>query len=217
MNINTKFLPVPHRLGLYPVIDSLTWLKRLLDTGVTTIQFRIKNQTETELNKKIEAAVLLGNKYDVKLFINDYWKLAIQYGAYGVHLGQEDMNSADLNTILKYGLRLGLSTHSEKELLKALSCNPSYISLGHIFPTNTKKMFSKPQGLEKLFNLGLRLKNIPTVAISGININNIENVLSCGIGGISVVSAITKASNWYQTTIQLLEIIKNWENKYVNK
>ncbi|PPI87629.1 thiamine phosphate synthase (plasmid) [Candidatus Pantoea edessiphila] len=216
MHINKQFAPVPYRLGLYPIIDSLLWLKRLLDIGVNTIQLRIKDQTEIQLNKSIESAVLLAQKYNIKLFINDYWKLAIKYGVYGVHLGQEDINNADPNKILKAGLRLGISTHSELEVTKALSWNPSYISLGHIFPTNTKKMKSTPQGLNKLRNFSYRLKNISTVAISGINLNNIKNVLDCGVGGIAVVSAITMASDWRLATMQLVNIIKEWEEKYVN-
>ncbi|PPI86269.1 thiamine phosphate synthase [Candidatus Pantoea edessiphila] len=216
MPINTKFPAVPHRLGLYPIVNSLTWLVRLLDLGVNTIQLRIKNQTEIQINKTIEAAVLLVKNYNAKLFINDYWKLAIKYHAYGVHLGQEDIDTADKNTILKSGLRLGLSTHSEQELLKAISWKPSYISLGHIFPTKTKKMISNPQGLIKLSNYCSKLKNMPTVAISGINLTNIDDVLACGVGGVSVVSAINMVPNWHQVTIQLLEKIKQWENQYVN-
>lgn len=118
MNTNAAFAPVPHRLGLYPVVDSLAWLVRMLDAGVTTVQLRIKDSSEAQVTADIEAAVLLGRRYDARVFINDYWRLAIHHGAYGVHLGQEDMDSAD--AIRAAGLRLGLSTHDRAELARAL-------------------------------------------------------------------------------------------------
>ncbi|MBK4775899.1 thiamine phosphate synthase (plasmid) [Candidatus Pantoea edessiphila] len=217
MHINKKFALVPHRLGLYPIVDSLIWLQRLLDLGITTIQLRIKNSAEEHLHKTIMSAVELGNHYNIRLFINDYWKLAIKYKAYGVHLGQEDMYNADPDKISKAGLKLGLSTHSEIELSKALSWQPSYISLGHIFPTNTKKMSSNPQGLTKLSHYTQKLNNISTVAIGGINLNNIEKVLDCGVGGISLISAIINAQDWHIATIKLLETITKWEQKHMIK
>ncbi len=66
--------------------------------------------------------------------------------AYGVHLGQEDLATTDLNTIREAGLRLGVSTHDDMEIDVALVARPSYIALGHVFPTQTKQMPSAPQG-----------------------------------------------------------------------
>lgn len=208
------FAPIPYRLGLYPIVNSLAWLVRMLDSGVTTVQLRIKNQLEIQVAADIEAAVLLGRKYNVRVFINDYWRLAIRYGAYGVHLGQDDMIQADTTAIFKAGLRLGISTHNESELARALTWYPSYIALGHIFPTNTKKMTSYPQGLKTLQYLTTRIKQIPTVAISGITIDRVDAVLACGVGGIAVVSAITQAPDWRQATIILLEKINRWQQNH---
>ncbi|MFN6886558.1 thiamine phosphate synthase, partial [Proteus mirabilis] len=88
--------------------------------------------------------------YNARLFINDYWQLAIKHHAYGVHLGQEDLDIADLDAIKQSGLCLGISTHNDTELQRAKRLLPSYIALGHIFPTTTKDMPSKPQGLRAL-------------------------------------------------------------------
>lgn len=134
------------RLGLYPVVDSVIWIERLLAAGVRTIQLRIKDLPEAAVEQDIAAAIELGKRYQARLFINDYWRLAIQHGAYGVHLGQEDLAIADLDAIHRAGLRLGLSTHDDAELDRALAERPSYIALGHVFPTQTKAMPSSPQG-----------------------------------------------------------------------
>jgi hypothetical protein len=97
---------VPFRLGLYPVVDSVEWIKRLLEAGVRTIQLRIKDKRDEEVEADVVAAIELGHRYDARLFINDYWQLAIKHKAYGVHLGQEDLETTDLRAIRQADLRL---------------------------------------------------------------------------------------------------------------
>lgn len=140
------FPTVPFRLGLYPVVDSVAWIERLLEAGVRTIQLRIKDKRDEEVEADVIAAIALGRRYDARLFINDYWRLAIKHRAYGVHLGQEDLETTDLKAIQAAGLRLGVSTHDDMEIDIALAAKPSYIALGHVFPTQTKQMPSAPQG-----------------------------------------------------------------------
>lgn len=140
------FPSVPFRLGLYPVVDSVAWIERLLAAGVRTLQLRIKDKRDSDVEDDVVAAIALGRKYHARLFINDYWRLAIKHQAYGVHLGQEDLETTDLSAIRNAGLRLGVSTHDDMEMDIALAARPSYIALGHVFPTQTKQMPSSPQG-----------------------------------------------------------------------
>ncbi len=200
------FPPVPFRLGLYPVVDSVAWIERLLAAGVKTIQLRIKDKQDDEVEADIIAAVALGRRYDARLFINDYWRLAIKHQAYGVHLGQEDLESTELELIRAAGLRLGVSTHDNMEIDVALAARPSYIALGHVFPTQTKQMPSAPQGLEQLGSHIERLADYPTVAIGGISLERAPAVLATGVGSIAVVSAITQADDWEAATAQLLQL-----------
>ena len=200
------FPSVPFRLGLYPVVDSVAWIERLLAAGVRTIQLRIKDKRDSEVEDDVVAAIALGRKYDARLFINDYWRLAIKHQAYGVHLGQEDLETTDLRAIRNAGLRLGVSTHDDMEIDIALAARPSYIALGHVFPTQTKQMPSAPQGLEQLAQHILRLDDYPTVAIGGISLERAAGVLATGVGSVAVVSAITQAADWRQATARLLEI-----------
>ena len=200
------FPPVPFRMGLYPVADSVAWIERLLAVGVKTIQLRIKDKQDDEVEADIIAAVALGRRYDARLFINDYWRLAIKHQAYGVHLGQEDLESTELELIRAAGLRLGVSTHDNMEIDVALAARPSYIALGHVFPTQTKQMPSAPQGLEQLASHIERLADYPTVAIGGISLERAPAVLATGVGSIAVVSAITQADDWQAATAQLLQL-----------
>ncbi|EKK5270677.1 thiamine phosphate synthase [Cronobacter dublinensis] len=200
------FAPVPRRLGLYPVVDSVEWIARLLEAGVRTLQLRIKDKTDADVEADVRAAIDLGKRYHARLFINDYWRLAIKHQAYGVHLGQEDLQTADLNAIRAAGLRLGVSTHDDMEIDVALAVRPSYIALGHVFPTQTKQMPSAPQGLAQLAAHVQRLGDYPTVAIGGISLARAPAVLETGVGSIAVVSAITQAADWRAATQQLLEL-----------
>ncbi len=203
--------PVPfascdtHELGLYPIVDSLDWLQRLLELGVKTLQLRLKDiDSVDQLNNGIQAAVDLGERYQARLFINDHWQLAIQHKAYGVHLGQEDLNEACLDSLRSSGLRLGLSAHSEYEWLRAARLQPSYIALGSVFPTATKSV--KTIGLDNLRSWAEILSpHFPLVAIGGIDANNINTVRQCGVGSTAVISAITQADDAAETVTLLLQ------------
>ncbi|CAL4318053.1 Thiamine-phosphate synthase [Buchnera aphidicola (Neophyllaphis podocarpi)] len=196
-------------IGLYPIVHNIKWILRLIKVGVKIIQLRIKNKPIKKIKYIIYKATNICKFYKVKLFINDYWELAIEYKSYGVHLGQEDLLSSDLLYLCNSGLRIGISTHNYSEVNIAIKLNPSYIALGHIFKTKTKKMPSTPQGIYKLREHVNNIHTIPTVAIGGINIKNANSVLSTGVNGISVISAITKSSNWKKDTLNLLKLVNS--------
>lgn len=204
--MSAPFPATASRLGLYPVVDSVEWIARLLEVGVRTIQLRIKDWEEEAVEPAVIASIALGKRYNARLFINDYWQLAVKHRAYGVHLGQEDLDVANLNAIREAGLRLGVSTHDDYELDRALAIRPSYIALGHIFPTETKAMPSAPQGLTELQRHITRLKGVSTVAIGGISLARAPAVLATGVGSIAVVSAITQAPDWRAATQALLAL-----------
>jgi len=207
MQLAYDFAPCDsNRLGLYPVVDTVAWLEKVLQQGVKTLQLRIKDKNPAEVVDDIKAAVALGRQYQARLFINDYWQLAIEHGAYGVHLGQEDMLIADFVAIKKAGLKLGLSTHGYYEILRAHQIKPSYIALGHIYPTVTKDMPSKPQGLQRLQRYADLMQDYPLVAIGGISIARAPQVAATGVGSVAVVTAITRADDYKQAIADLLAI-----------
>lgn len=197
------------QLGLYPVVDSLDWIEKLLKVGVKTLQLRIKQTNDQQfLEDQIQQAIILAKQYNARLFINDYWQLAIKHNAYGVHLGQEDLLVADLNAISHSGLKLGVSSHGLFEALLVAQIKPSYIALGHIFPTLTKAMPSQPQGLNSLaLQVRLLSDNFALVAIGGIDLSRAKQVAKTGIGSIAVVTAITQAQNYQSAVDQLTEAL----------
>ncbi|BAN24274.1 thiamine-phosphate pyrophosphorylase [Caballeronia insecticola] len=190
------FPACPDRLGLYPVLPSAEWVERVLDLGVRTAQLRRKTTDAADLKREIVRSVDAGRRHDAQLFINDHWREAVAAGAYGVHLGQEDVQTADLAAIAKAGLRLGLSTHGYYEMLRALHFGPSYLALGAVFPTTTKVMPTKPQGLARLARyVQLLSGRVPLVAIGGIDAQAMPGVLATRVGSAAVVRAVTEAAD----------------------
>lgn len=175
----------------YPIVDSSAWLRRLLPCGVKLVQLRMKDLREDDTRREIRDARALCQAAGCQLVINDYWRLAIEEGCDFVHLGQEDLDGADVPAIRRAGLRFGVSTHDDAELARALSVDPDYLALGPVYPTILKKMKWDPQGLEKVGDWKRRVGGIPLVAIGGLTVERAPGVLAAGADVLSVVTDVT--------------------------
>jgi thiamine-phosphate diphosphorylase len=180
---------------IYPVVDHASWIPRLASQGVRLVQLRIKEQPEQFVRAQIEAAHGYCRAAGVQLIVNDYWQLALASGCDFVHLGQGDLESADLGTLRRARVRLGISTHDEAELERALSVSPDYIALGPIYPTLLKVMPWAPQGLARLGEWKRRIGSIPLVAIGGITLERLPGVFAAGADVAAVVTDILRASD----------------------
>jgi thiamine-phosphate pyrophosphorylase len=207
MNPNA-FAECPKRLGLYAVMPDAEWVKRMVDAEVPTVQLRLKSEDKKHIHKQIAQSVKAVQGSKTLLFVNDFWEQAIEAGAYGVHLGQEDLEVADLEAIRSAGLRLGLSTHGYAEMVYADRFCPSYIAMGAVFPTNLKKMATAPQGLGRLYKYAKLMSHYPLVAIGGIDEGSIHAVAQSGVGSVAVVRAISGASNPEAAVKHLQDLMK---------
>jgi thiamine-phosphate pyrophosphorylase len=175
----------------YPIFDSVDWIERMLPLGVKLVQLRIKDRPEAELGREIAKAKRLCDEAGCVLIVNDYWRLAIAEGCDFIHLGQEDLDTADLAAIRAAGLKLGVSSHDEAELDRALGVAPDYVALGPIYPTILKAMRFGPQGLERLGEWKRRIGDIPLVGIGGITLERAAGVFEAGADIVSAVTDIT--------------------------
>ena len=189
----------------YPIADTAAWLPRLLLPGVRLVQLRIKERPETVLRAEIARARDLCAAAGATLVVNDHWQLAIDEGCDFVHLGQEDLDTADLPSIRRAGIRLGLSTHDEAELDRALAAAPDYVALGPIYPTILKAMRFAPQGLARIADWKRRVGALPLVAIGGLTVERAAGVLAAGADSLSVVTDITRNPDPEARTRQWLE------------
>ena len=208
---HTAFALLTGPVGFYPVVPTAEWVERLLGWGVRTIQLRAKSldHTAAEIEREVSAAIAAGRKVaGAQVFINDHWQLALAHGAYGVHLGQEDLDTADITALRCAGLRLGLSTHTPAELARAHAAQPSYLAIGPIYPTTLKVMPYEPVGLDHLKLWAGQAAPYPVVAIGGISLERMPGVMACGVDGVAVVSAVTLAPDPQKAALRGLELFK---------
>ncbi|MFH0909342.1 MAG: bifunctional hydroxymethylpyrimidine kinase/phosphomethylpyrimidine kinase [bacterium] len=197
----------PEPLGLYPIVDRASWVERLLPLGVQTIQLRVKDLAGAELEAEVTRAIAAAASFKARLFVNDYWQLALKHGAYGVHLGQDDLPTADLGAIQKAGCRLGLSTHGYAEIARSMAVTPSYIAIGTVYPSPSKTFAHATLGLEAFARLR-RLVGVPVVAIGGITIERARDVINAGADGLAVISDVTKAADMDGRVRDWLELLR---------
>lgn len=175
----------------YPIFDDSSWLKRLLPLGIKLVQLRVKDKSVNNVREQLINAKKLCETYDATLIVNDYWELAIELRCDWVHLGQEDLDDADVGALRKRGIKLGLSTHDQDELDRALTFDPEYIALGPVYPTILKKMKWHEQGLPRVTEWKKYIRGIPLVAIGGMTVERTAEVFEAGADIISVVTDIT--------------------------
>ncbi len=175
----------------YPIFDHPDWLKRMLPLGVRLTQLRMKDKSESELRLTIIEARDLCRAHGAVLVVNDHWRLAIDLGCEWIHLGQEDLDSADIPAIRKAGIKIGVSTHDHAELERALKLTPDYIAFGPIYPTILKKMKWHEQGLDRLAEWRRLVGKTPLVGIGGMSVDRAAGVFAAGADIVSVVTDIT--------------------------
>ncbi len=175
----------------YPILDSVAWLERALPLGVGLVQLRIKNAPQATVRTEIRTALALARRHRAALVVNDHWQIAIEEGAEWLHLGQEDLDSADLGAIRRAGLRLGVSTHDHAELERARALAPEYVALGPVWPTILKEMPWAPQGLDRVAEWKRRLGETPLCAIGGVTVERAPQALAAGADLVAVVTDIT--------------------------
>lgn len=201
-------------LGIYPVVDRAYKLRPLYECGITTAQLRTKDAFSGQaLEDEVVEAIKISEAYNARFFLNDFWELGIKHKAYGIHLGQEDIQEADVEAILEAGIRLGISTHTPKEIEIALGFEPSYLAIGPIYEPISKKLTYDPVGIEDLKRWA---KNVeyPIVAIGGITIENIQAVVKTkAASGIAMISDVLENGEISkERVVALIEAFETYGN-----
>ncbi len=191
----------------YLIVDSADWIERLIPIGVKLVQLRMKDVSEDILREHIKRSKAICEKFGCQLIINDYWQIAIEEKCDFIHLGQEDLADADLASIRKAGLKMGVSTHDSAELDKALAVKPDYVALGPVYETILKKMKWQPQGVEKVTRWKSLVGDLPLVAIGGLTPDRAQGVLQAGADSAAVVTDIkfnenpeNRVNEWIKAT-----------------
>ena len=179
----------------YPIVPDSDWLARLAPLGIKTVQLRIKCQPELRIREEISRSLHIARHFGCQLIVNDFWREAISLGADFIHLGQEDLASADLPAIRTAGIRVGISTHDEAERDIAMAVQPAYIALGPVYETKLKAMKWAPQGLERVRTWKAAIGAVPLVAIGGLTPERAPRVLAAGADSLAVITDFASHSD----------------------
>lgn len=179
----------------YPIFDHPDWLARMLPLGVKLVQMRIKDLPADETRAALQRSKQLCDAAGAIMVVNDFWEMAIDLDCDWIHLGQEDLDDADMVAIRRAGLKIGISTHDEDELDRALAEQPDYVALGPVYPTILKKMKWVEQGLDRVQQWKNRIGDLPLVGIGGMTIDRAAGVYAVGADIVSVVTDITLNEN----------------------
>lgn len=181
---------IPFRNDLYVISASVDDLKRAVDDGAAIVQLRDKTGDEKTVFAKAREMIEYKKIRDFVFILNDDPQLALRAGADGVHIGQ-DMSTKDTRAIVGDGMIIGKTTHNLEQGRRAIADGADYISTGPVYPTPTKP--GRPAvGLGYVREAAQDL-DIPAVAIGGIDLTNIDDVLDAGARTIGVVRACIDA------------------------
>ncbi|NOZ25290.1 MAG: thiamine phosphate synthase [Nitrospirae bacterium] len=189
------------RLSVLGVEDTV---RIVLDAGVRWIQYREKTLSRRDLFLQAERLRTLTQEYRAVLTINDHADIALAVDADGVHLGQDDLPLTAARKIM--GEKdVGISTHDIEQALEAWRNGADYIGFGPVFETSTKEA-GTPRGLSLLRETASSI-DIPVVAIGGINLENLREVLRHGAAAVAVASGILESSDLYSTARNFVNIV----------
>ena len=200
-----KPYPTLHRF--YPIVPDAGWVARVAKAGAQLIQLRFKDDDKAVARREIDLALGACLPSGACLVVNDYWDLAIDAGASWVHLGQTDLDWADLPALRRANVRIGVSTHDHAELERGLSFDPDYVALGPIYPTTLKVMPWPPQGLDRITEWKRLVGSRPLVAIGGISLERGPGCFQAGADCVAVVSDVvgradpeSRVRTWLEAT-----------------
>lgn len=189
----------------------LTAVKKALDAGCQWIQLRIKEESEVNiLDQAIKISELCAG-YKAKLIVNDHPEIALKAGAYGLHLGLQDMPITQARQIVGADMIIGGTANTFEHIQQRVAEGADYIGLGPFRFTKTKQKLSPILGLVGYGNIISQVRaagiRIPIIAIGGILPEDITPILQAGLFGVAVSGAITYASDAEQTVREMYEYL----------
>ncbi|WZY01753.1 thiamine phosphate synthase [Bacillus sp. FSL W7-1360] len=193
--------------AFHPGRDIAEVMEEAICGGVDMVQLRDKTSSKQQVLEKAYALKKVTDAYGVPLIINDHIDVALAVDADGVHVGQNDLPLADVRHIVGSEKIIGVSTHALSEAIAAEKGGANYIGVGPIFPTNSKVDVFAPVTTAYIREV-VQHVNIPFVAIGGIKVENVAEVVSAGAKRISVISAIAGAKDVKAATSALKAALK---------
>ncbi|MDE0301298.1 MAG: thiamine phosphate synthase [Candidatus Poribacteria bacterium] len=204
------------RIGVLHVITDTTVQSRFthaqlaemaIEGGADTVQFRQKTGTTRDLLEAAQDAQAVCTQHAVPLIVNDRADIALAVGAAGVHFGQDDLPISIGRNLFPQNSIIGASARTEEKILKAISEGADYIGFGPIRQTSSKPDAEAPKGLDALSRM-CKIARCPVIAIGGITVEDVFNVIRAGAHGVAVISAVCGAPDPLAATRHLVAEIR---------
>ena len=203
------------RRGLYFAADTSSLgepqiydtTRAALEGGVVLVQLRSKNLAPDEMTRFARKLVILCDEFEVALLVNDFPAVALEAGAAGVHVGQEDVSVAEAREALGAEAIIGATTPTPEAVRRAENEGADYVSAGPMFrsPTKPGKRVAGP-GLARELRA---LRDLPLCGIGGITAANVGELAGCGVDLVCVISAISGAENPRAATEEIIEAMRD--------
>ncbi|MGI5817492.1 MAG: thiamine phosphate synthase [Armatimonadota bacterium] len=203
-------MTTPFARGLYfaadtgllaePAIYEVT--RGALEGGVVLVQLRSKNLAVDEMTQVARRLVALCDEFEVPLLVNDFVEVAVEAGAAGVHVGQEDVTVARAREALGPDAIIGATTPTAEAVRRAEAGGADYVSAGPMFRSPTKP--DKPVAGPELARTLRPLTDLPLCVIGGITARNVGELAGCGVDLVCVISAISAARDPKAATESLI-------------
>jgi thiamine-phosphate pyrophosphorylase len=184
-------------------------IQNACSSGAQLVQLRLKNVSEQNVLKAAEEAREITNHFQTDLIINDYYKVAKQVKANGVHLGKNDANPTIVRKALESWQIIGGTANTLQDCSALIKMKVDYIGLGPYKFTTTKENLSPVVGYEGYLSILEELRSdIPIIAVGGITIDDVSEIIKAGVYGIAVSGEITKNFNTISQFNKLLKAVE---------
>lgn len=194
-----------------PLEQFNSYIGELAKAGLPCLQIRDKKLEGRELVRYTRSAVETVTPLGCHVIVNDRVDVALASGADGVHVGQEDMAIEDVRRLCGQRLCVGVSTHDIEQARAAVASGADYIGCGPTFPSSTKS-FQQFAGLDFLRQVASEIA-IPRLAIGGIGLSNLDQVIDAGIRGVAVSAAVHQATSPAIAIAELLRQLRGADQR----
>ena len=199
---------ITHKSDRFSIAEEV---KMVIDGGCRWVQLRMKDVSDEEVKSVAEQIIPMCQETDTILVIDDRVELTMDLKVHGVHLGKNDMPAVDAREYLGAGAIIGVTANTAQDIIAYKKVDVDYVGLGPFKYTTTKSNLSPIIGLDGYHNIITEVRNagveLPIVAIGGITLEDVAELMSTGVNGVAMSGAILSAENPTEYTKRVIEAL----------
>ena len=199
---------ITHKSDRFSIAEEV---KMVIDGGCRWVQLRMKDVSDEEVKSVAEQIIPMCQETDTILVIDDRVELTMDLKVHGVHLGKNDMPAVNAREYLGAGAIIGVTANTAQDIIAYKKVDVDYVGLGPFRYTTTKSNLSPIIGLDGYRDIITEVRNagveLPIVAIGGITLEDVAELMSTGVNGVAMSGAILSAENPTEYTKRVIEAL----------